>query len=330
MKFFSLFFSISIIGISFAQSQSENDSIQQFYNRQISFNNLTVENGLSQNSVVSIAQDSIGYLWFATQDGLNKYDGTSYKYYKKQFEDVTKSNYSKLGKVYVDRQNEIWIVTNSGVLEKYNAKEDAFTVIPNLKSVSTVFQDSDYNFYIGTYGNGLFKLNPLENDTIQLFDEKDMNKTIYNLSQTKNEIIVTASHKVFKLNMESNDYQEISIQGNNEPINFSSISQIDSTLFIGSYGFGLFYKGFNDQELHPFNKLGNDHLPSNLNIESTLVDKRNRLWIATYGEGVYILDFNQKKINHFVPQENNPVAFHYNDALCLFEDNTGTIWVVLK
>jgi len=42
--------------------------------KQISFNQLTVNEGLSQNSVVSIAQDSIGYLWFATQDGLNKYD----------------------------------------------------------------------------------------------------------------------------------------------------------------------------------------------------------------------------------------------------------------
>ena len=112
MKFYKLFFCISIVGFSFSQSKTVNDSIPLFFNKQISFNNLTVDNGLSQNSVVSIAQDSIGYLWFATQDGLNKYDGTSFKYYKKQFEDVTRSNYSKLGKVYVDRNNDIWIITN--------------------------------------------------------------------------------------------------------------------------------------------------------------------------------------------------------------------------
>ena len=46
--------------------------------KQISFRELTVAQGLSQNSVVSIAQDSTGYMWFATQDGLNKYDGREY------------------------------------------------------------------------------------------------------------------------------------------------------------------------------------------------------------------------------------------------------------
>ncbi|MCK0131302.1 hypothetical protein MWU59_07255 [Flavobacteriaceae bacterium F08102] len=47
-------------------------------NKRISFRSLSVEEGLSQNSVISIAQDSIGYLWFATQDGLNRYDGKTF------------------------------------------------------------------------------------------------------------------------------------------------------------------------------------------------------------------------------------------------------------
>lgn len=48
--------------------------------RQISFRNLTVDEGLSQNSVVSIVQDSTGFMWFATQDGLNKYDGRNFNH----------------------------------------------------------------------------------------------------------------------------------------------------------------------------------------------------------------------------------------------------------
>jgi signal transduction histidine kinase/ligand-binding sensor domain-containing protein/DNA-binding NarL/FixJ family response regulator len=328
LKFFNLLFCISFVSFSFSQSTIENDSIQQFLNKQISFNNLTVENGLSQNSVVSIAQDSIGYLWFATQDGLNKYDGTSFKIFKKQFDDITKNNYSKLGKVYVDRQNEVWITTSSGVLEKYNAKNEAFEIISNIKSVSTVFQDSDFNIYLGTDGFGLFKINTISKDTIQLFEVKDIGKTINQIIQNKNEIIVTASNSVFKFEKGSPNYQEIPIKGPKASFNFSSISiDNDETLFIGTYGNGLYYKKINDHELNPFEYLGSDILPNNLNIEASLIDKRNRLWIATYGQGIYILDIYQKTIENFVPQENNPVAFHYNDALCLFEDNSGTIWI---
>ena len=92
--------------------QSQNDNVQ------VAFNELTVEQGLSQNSVVSIAQDQTGFMWFATQDGLNKYDGKQFTHFQFQFEDVTRSTYSKLGKVYVDSQDVIWIIANSGLLHK--------------------------------------------------------------------------------------------------------------------------------------------------------------------------------------------------------------------
>ena len=94
----------------FGQKDSNIESQLTPPQKQIAFHNLSVDQGLSQNSVVSIAQDSIGYLWFATQDGLNKYDGKSFKYYNKQFEDVTKLTYSKLGKTYIDKTNTMWLV----------------------------------------------------------------------------------------------------------------------------------------------------------------------------------------------------------------------------
>ena len=93
---------------------------------QFAFQVLDVDKGLSQNSVVSIAQDSTGFLWFATQEGLNRYDGRGFNYYNKQFEDVTRSTYSRLGKIYAGSDNSFWIVTLSGKLEKYNSKIDVW------------------------------------------------------------------------------------------------------------------------------------------------------------------------------------------------------------
>ena len=98
--------------------------------KQISFKELTVEHGLSQNSVVSISQDSIGYMWFATQDGLNKYDGKSFTFYNKQFEDVTRPTFSNLGKVYIDRGGTLWIIGSGGTLEKFDRENETFKTFP--------------------------------------------------------------------------------------------------------------------------------------------------------------------------------------------------------
>ena len=92
MKPLGLYFLLSFPCLVFSQGD-----------KQVAFRELTVEHGLSQNSVVSIAQDSTGFMWFATQDGLNKYDGRDFVHFDIQFEDVTRPKYSKLGKIYLDK-----------------------------------------------------------------------------------------------------------------------------------------------------------------------------------------------------------------------------------
>ena len=67
--------------------------IKTFSQSQVSFRQFSVKQGLSQNSVVSIAQDSIGYLWIGTQDGLNRYDGNKIEIYKSFFHRYYQTNF---------------------------------------------------------------------------------------------------------------------------------------------------------------------------------------------------------------------------------------------
>ncbi|GAB1857024.1 two-component regulator propeller domain-containing protein [Flavobacteriaceae bacterium MHTCC 0001] len=293
----------------------------------ISFHNLTVDQGLSQNSVVSITQDSIGYMWFATQDGLNKYDGKTFKVYNKQFEDVTKINHSKLGKVYSDKSNKLWIISNSGNLEKYNVKTDSFFRVTNIKNASTIYQDHKRNYFVGTYGNGLYHINPKTTDTSQIISPADYTKTTYAFIEDKDTLFATASNSIFKISKHNLGYKKIS--DNKEiAIEYSCIVQsADHSIWIGSYSYGLFYLNKNRTKLQQFKGFKNQPLPLNLNIEALLIDKHQRLWIATYGKGVYVINFKKKTINNYTVKQNNPYALHYNDAISLFNDNTGNIWV---
>ena len=294
---------------------------------QISFNQLSVEDGLSQNSVISIAQDSIGHLWFATQDGLNKYNGKTFAYYPKYFEDITNGYKSKLGKLYIDRQNTLYTITLPGNLEKYNRKVDSFQSISRFKKPSAIFQDHANTLWIGTYGNGLHAIR--KKDTTQILKSTDLSRDIYALFQNNNSLFVAASGSVFQVNATTQVYTALTISEEFSEVNFSSLA-IDTkeSLWIGSYGYGLFKKETNSNSVTQFTGFSEkERLPTSLNIEAILFDSKNRLWIATYGNGAYVLDVVNQTISHFLPNETLPNSLNYEDVLCIFEDFSGTIWL---
>ena len=318
---------IIFLFLVFLQAQEKFESSNLKTKKQITFHNLNVDNGLSQNSVVSIAQDSIGFMWFATQDGLNKFDGRSFKYFNKQFEDVTKLDYSRLGKIYIDKMNKMWIITNSGNLELYNPENRDFSPIGNLSNTSNLFQDSDLNYYVGTYGEGLFLIDRKTKDTTQLFKKEDQTKIVYDFLELNDKIIIATSNSVVEIKKNNFSYNKI-IPEREENIHYSTLKKLkDNKIAIGTYSHGLFILNEKDDTFLKFTGFKNQPLPDNLNIESTLLDKYDRLWIATYGKGVYVINFEDKIIENYMVQGSNPYALHYNDCLTLFEDLTGNIWV---
>ena len=294
----------------------------QVTKKQFAFGSLTIKDGLSQNSVISMEQDSIGYLWFATQDGLNKYDGKNFIVYNKQFQDITRPTFSKLGKVLIDKQNKLWIVNNSGFLEYLESSTNTFKTIKNIQNVSTIYQDKLLNYYVGTYNNGLFKIDAKTKDTLQIFRKDQQNKTVYDFLEHHDSIYIACDEAVFVVS-KKNTYKEVKIF-DKISTNFSCFEQSkNGTIWLGSYGKGLFFKPSNRNFFKPF-VLKN--LPNNLNIEDLLVDSNNKLWIATYGNGVYLYDPKTKSVINFMANKDNPFDLHYNDVLTLFEDNTGVIW----
>lgn len=294
--------------------------------KHLSFKQLSIEQGLSQNSVVSIAQDSTGYLWFATQDGLNKYNGKDFTYFNERFEDITRENFSKLGSVVYSEGNDLFIITIEGDLKIWNRQLDAFEKFSDIKSPSKVHSNDDKVTWVGTYGNGLYKIS--SEDTVKVFKNEDAIRSIYDLYEYDSDLFVAASGGVFSVNTSSNVYSKIEVQQDSETINFSSI-EIDATdnLWVGSYGAGLFVRKATEDELIPFLGFNKQNgLPANLNIEDLLIDSKERLWVATYGQGAFLIDFENEHIEQFLTDVYKSRTIHYNDILCLFEDQTGTIW----
>lgn len=301
-----------------------------FSQNQITFKQLSIEKGLSQNSAISITQDSIGYLWIATQDGLNKYDGNRFTKYPYSFVDITKPDYSRLGKVYTDRQGQTWCIPIEKTILRYNHDQDIFDTITHLKDATTIYQDTDNQYFIGTYSKGLFKYNAAKDTAISILTA-DKTGVIYNIEQYNNTLLLATDKGIVNLNIPDNQLLDIynkTFTSDSIPKKFSSIALgKKGTQWFGTFGGGLYFKKETDEFITPASELDFAFaLPDRLNILSMLLDSQNRLWAGTYGKGAYMLDLDSKTLNHFTTQKNNPRSIHYNDILSIYEDYTGTIW----
>ena len=91
------------------------------------FDRITREDGLSSNTVRCILQDSLGFMWIGTQDGLNRYDGNSFTVYRYDPDDPFSLRDDFIESMYEDRSGVLWIGTQAGWLERYDRENDRFT-----------------------------------------------------------------------------------------------------------------------------------------------------------------------------------------------------------
>ena len=95
----------------------------------INFKHISLDQGLSQSSIFSIIQDSKGFMWFGTQDGLNKYDGYDFTVFKPDPDIPTSLSHNQISFLYEDRNGMIWIGTTGGGLNRFDPKKRPSTGI---------------------------------------------------------------------------------------------------------------------------------------------------------------------------------------------------------
>ncbi len=287
---------------------------------QVVFGRLGIDDGLSQSSVVAIAQDSLGYLWFATQDGLNRYDGQHFHPYEKYFWDITRENITRLGRLMVDQEGSLWILPQTGIPEKYNASNNTFTPVLPLNAVRCMFQDQSGSYFFGT-ANGLLRLSTPEARPDTLIAGIEITDGL-----TTGQLWLVANGKV----VHSDDlYHFHTLPFSRKGPSTARITCLAQSrsglLWAGSFGHGLFVKSPGRDSLSPFGKhLTGPSLPTR--ILSLFEDSRQRLWIGTYGQGLYVVDPSRKSIRQFKANKRNPLALSYNDILSITEDQSGVLW----
>ncbi len=295
----------------------------------VTFRQLSVKEGLSQNSVVSIAQDSIGFIWFATQDGLNKYDGKKFTIYNQYFVDITKPDYSFLGKIYLDRENILWILPINRIPYFYNVDSDSFIEYEKINDVSAIFQDNKLNLWFGTYSLGLFKKSKHTGEIVQVLNSNETG-TVFNITEDPfGNIWISTNSKLIQIDKETLNQTKFKPHNDKLEVNYSDVVfDKKGNQWVGSFGKGLWYRKNGESDFTAVQDLGFkfQEIPDDLYTLDLFLDSKERLWIGTYGDGLIKFNPNDSIINQFKIRKHDPRAIHYNDILSIHEDYTGTIW----
>uniref|UniRef100_UPI0025887C1F ligand-binding sensor domain-containing protein n=1 Tax=Algoriphagus sp. TaxID=1872435 RepID=UPI0025887C1F len=294
--------------------------------KNISFRQLSVNDGLSQNSAVSIAQDPKGFLWVATQEGLNRYDGNQFLVYPKKFNDITQESQVILGKVLADKKGRIWIIPDTNIPEFLESRADTFVAVEGIHSANEIFEDQSGRIWFGTLSGQLF----LWNEDLQAAENVWINpsKEVVDIGEFADELLVTFKDEIALLDQKNFKLRSLIKGKSSSPFSKSLVTK-QGKLLIGTLKEGLWIANDNGENLMPIS----DFLQlAKLDIDDAMVldlyqDSKGMIWVATYGNGSFMIDLETRQIQHFTYSKQNPRSLHYNDILCLYEDYTGTIWL---
>lgn len=167
---------------------------KQFY-----FKKYQVEKGLSHNSVWCILQDSYGFMWFGTTDGLNRFDGQRFIVYKNDIQDPNSLGNNYVQALFEDNHNNIWVGTNSGIYI-YDRNSENFThfkkktkyEVSISSEVTKIIQTQKGQIWIATLGQGIFIFDPQTDELTQNSQDTSFS---WDLSEDK-------AHKVYSSSLQ--------------------------------------------------------------------------------------------------------------------------------
>ena len=332
----------------------------------IRFGRITIEQGLSQNSVSCILRDSRGFMWFGTGEGLNKYDGYSFTHYLHIPEDPASISDGQINAICEGRSETLWIGTRQG-LNRFDRKSERFAHYrydsQNAQSLShddvrTIFKDKSGTLWIGT-GRGLNRFdrdqetfrrylhNPQNPDSLShnevavIYEDKagtlwigttqGLNRLDPSTETSSAETSSAETSEVLKTSEVFPFKRYLHDPQDPESLSHSSICSIyedkSGTLWIGTV------RGLNrfDRNRETFTRhLTDPQNPGDTSRNRVMgigEDERGMLWLATRGAGLNILNPRNGRVTRYMHEAQNPKSLSINDLVAIYNDGTGILWI---
>ena len=302
-------------------------------NYEFRFRHLSVENGLSSNGIRAIVQDKHGYIWFGTDEGLNRYDGKNIKSFKIDNLGVNEYIYT----LYAT-QDLLWVGTGKGlytfVYETEEVKPFLIQTANNQhiqSSIQHIVEDKQNNLWFSTFGQGAFKYDPQKQELVQ-YDFTEINGMVASVCiDSDNQIWVTTNwgdHSLFKLNKVKDSFEPTPLKYNHPKYNSYALAMFEDShhnLWLGTWESGLQkidkYTGETQVYLHP-----SDGIKGTMHIHTITEYMPGELLIGS-DDGLLHFNTFTKEYRLHTKDDANPHSLSNNFVYPILKDHEGGIWI---
>lgn len=313
----------------------------------VKFKRFSHDQGLSMNDIRAITQDSQGFIWIGTLDGLNKFNGYTFKVYKNNPADTASLSNNTIWALLEGSDNHLYIGTDDGGLNVYDKELDVFVRYQHnpkdrtsigANEVSALFEDSRGTVWVGTDGGGLNIFNRQTRKFARYtHNQKDQNSLSSNVIKSiaedqegnlwigtdKGISVLGPDRKKFK-NYQHNAADPASL-GSDAVLKIFVDSE--NKKWVGTF-FGLYL--FNDKQQNFTPYLHDQNNPNSIlgNYVPDLFEspQDGHIWIAT-NFGISVLDKKTGAMTQHTNDTNNPLSLIDNGLNTLYLDKTSNIWV---
>jgi signal transduction histidine kinase/ligand-binding sensor domain-containing protein len=301
----------------------------------VGFEHISLGQGLSQSSVFAITQDHLGFLWFGTQDGLDRYDGYSFKVFRNNPEDSTSLSYNYISRLMVDKEGSVWVGTIGGGVSVYDQITGRFTQYVHKpgdpaslsnNDIHALYQDRSGTIWVGTQ-DGLNRFEPATRTFRRYYFRGAGSDTLrddlisYVFEDRENRLWVGSINGASILNERTGTLTRIDPRG--IVVNKILQTKRGNLLFDGT---GVWAFDSLRHRLIPWKRNLTDRIEPNIGSECAILNADGTIWIGSY-DGLGLVGVDKDTVAVFRHNPDDPASLSENSVLSLYKDRSGILWV---
>jgi ligand-binding sensor domain-containing protein len=311
------------------------------------FRRLSIEDGLSQSTVEAIAQDQQGFMWFGTEDGLNRFDGYQFTKFKHDPDIPGSISGNNIWCLHVDRQGYLWIGTFSSGLNRYDPETGSFTRFAHDPSdslsissnrIRSIAEDAQGDLWVGTRDGGLNRLPAGSRAFLRMrHDPNNRNGLLsdnvrFALPDSGSTVWIATNRGFSRFAVDSGEFTHFQAgpEGSNT-IRSNNVRHLlrdrSGMLWVSTAGGLVQYDPSTNHFVNHRNDPAEPASISGDSIRKSYEDRQGHLWISTSHGGLNLLDRQTNTFTSFRPDRNDQHSLSANSTRVSFQDDGGILWV---
>lgn len=291
----------------------------------LNFKHITTLDGLSEGFAKNTIVDHLGFVWIATINGLNKYDGYNFTVFKNNHLDSTSLVSSNTRYVYEDSENNLWVATNDGI-DLFDREKNSFLHFPetNNEFIRCILEDHNKDLWVAGSGY-LFKLDKKEKKFKKKF-LKDFHSAVeYLYEDSKHNLWIGAADGVGYLDTSRENFFQKSI---GKKAVYAIVEDDQKKIWLGTRNEGLIVLDPKNNSLRLFKQdLKQKNGLESDKILSLFKDKKGDIWIGTEHGSLSIYDSEKDKFSNYAFNEADDKSLLHNSIYNIYKDKNNQIWL---